>query len=89
MFAESGKVPSYSPRRQPPDTSLEESSAAVTRRDSVVLPTGLVTAHLARDVGFPVKRRQELQQARGDQFTEIINWVLILYYVTMSKAGLY
>ena len=53
-----------------------------------MLPTGLVTAHLARDVGFPVKRRQELQQARGDQFTEIINWVLILYYVTMSKAGL-
>ena len=53
-----------------------------------MLPTGLVTAHLARDVGLPVKRRQELQQARGDQFTEIINWVLILYYVTMSKAGL-
>ena len=50
----------YPPCRQPPDTSLKESSAAVTRRNSVMFPTGLVSAHLTRDVRLPVKRGQEL-----------------------------
>ena len=35
-----------SPGRQPPNTPLEESSAAVTRGNTIVLPTGLVPTHL-------------------------------------------
>ena len=35
-----------SPGRQPPNAALEESSAAVTRGNSVMLPTCLVPTHL-------------------------------------------
>ena len=50
----------YPPCRQPPDTSLKKSSAAVTRRNPVMFPAGLVSAHLTRDVSLSVKRRQQL-----------------------------
>ena len=42
--------PLNSPCRQPPNAPLEESSAAVTRGNSVVLPTRLIPAHLHRNM---------------------------------------